>query len=158
MSQDHGLDDVPPITDGSAEAALERARFVADLMDDAFEVPGTDMRVGLDPILGIAPVSGDAISAVVSLYIVGEAARTGVPKGKLARMLFNAGVDATVGSIPVLGTIFDAFWKANQWNVSMMEEHLADEDRDEYATDDDPAPDAVNIDIDEESDDASDDA
>ncbi|MFC6725863.1 DUF4112 domain-containing protein [Halobium palmae] len=154
MSQDRDLDDVPSLSDASTEAALERVRFVADLMDDAFEIPGTDVSVGLDPLLGIAPVSGDAVSGAISLYIVGEAARAGVPKGKLARMLFNVGVDVSVGSIPVLGTIFDAFWKANQWNASMMEDYLEGASVDDhYATEKDADPDAVSIDIDEESDD-----
>jgi hypothetical protein len=154
MSSDEiGPDGVPSLTEPAPEAALERARYVAELMDSAFTIPGTDVDVGLDPILGILPAYGDVASGLVSLYIVAEAARAGVPKGKLARMLLNVGVDVTVGSIPVLGTVFDAFWKANVWNVEKIEEHLAmaTSGGDEWRTDE-STDDAVTIDLDEDAD------
>ena len=106
---------------GNEQAALERVRLVARLLDEAVRVPGTDYRVGLDPILGILPGAGDAIAAALSLYPVVEAVRLGASKGTLAKMLFLVAVDFTVGSVPVLGTIFDAFWKANEWNADTIE-------------------------------------
>ena len=119
---DWSLEDVP--LSGDAEATLERIEWVGDLLDEAVPVPGTDYRVGLDPILGILPVGGDAVAALISLYIVGEAARMGVSKSKLALMVGLVAVDAVVGSIPVLGTLFDAVWKANKWNVEMLKREL----------------------------------
>lgn len=107
---------------GTEAAALKRVRFLARLMDDAVEVPGTDYRVGLDPILGILPGAGDAVSALLSLYPVVEAYRLGASKETLGKMLALVGIDFAVGSIPVLGTLFDAVWKANEWNVRTIEE------------------------------------
>lgn len=103
---------------------MKRVRAVANLLDDAVEVPGTNYSVGLDPILGIVPAGGDATAAAISLYIVLEGANLGLPPEKLAKMLALVGVDAVVGSVPILGTVFDAVWKANQWNVSTIEEHV----------------------------------
>ena len=105
-------------------AALERVRTFGWLLDDAVPVPGTDYRVGLDPVLGILPVAGDAIAALLSLYPVVEAYRLGVERRSLARMLALVAVDAGVGSVPVLGTLFDAFWTANEWNVRTIERHV----------------------------------
>lgn len=123
-------DDVPDTVD---QAALERLQTVARLLDDLVRVPGTDFRVGLDPIVGSVPIVGDALSAGVSLYIVAESARLGVSYGTLLRMLAMVGVDAAGGSIPIVGTVFDAFWKANKWNVAMaladVSRHRLDEER-----------------------------
>lgn len=109
------------------EAAVRRMQFVANLLDESVRVPGTSFRIGLDPILGIAPVGGDAVSAVFSVYIVLESARLGVPFGTLLRMVANVSLDFAVGSIPVLGTVFDVFWKANKRNLELALEELAPE-------------------------------
>ena len=115
-------DDLPATID---DGALERMRLVAHALDEGIRVPGTDARVGLDPIVGILPGAGDTAAAVVSLYLVIEAARMGVSRSTLLRMLANVGVDAVVGSVPVLGVVFDAFWKANTWNLQLALEDLA---------------------------------
>lgn len=94
-------------------------RAVARILDDSVRVPGTDFRVGLDPILGLLPGAGDAVAAGLSLYIVVEAARLGVPYRTIVRMLVNLAIDAAGGSIPVVGTVFDAVWKANRRNVEL---------------------------------------
>lgn len=106
------------------EAALDRLRTVAYLLDEAVAIPGTDIRVGLDPILGVIPGVGDALSAGLSLYVVLEAANLGVSYTTIVQMLGNVAVDAAVGSVPVVGTVFDALWKANAWNVELIEEDL----------------------------------
>ena len=97
-------------------------------MDDAFRVPGTEFRIGLDPILGILPVVGDGVATLFSLYVVAEAAVAGVPQRTLLRMLAVVAVDTVVGSVPVLGPVFDAAWKANRWNVRTLERHVGTED------------------------------
>ena len=92
-------------------------RLVAGGLDNLFRIPGTNYRVGLDPIVGVVPVAGDLVSAGISMYIVLEAARLGVSYGTLLRMLATVGVDAVGGSVPYVGPLFDAVWKANEWNV-----------------------------------------
>ncbi|NHN61416.1 MULTISPECIES: DUF4112 domain-containing protein [Halorussus] len=110
------VEDEPP--------AMERVRTVARLLDEAIELPVINYKIGLDPILGILPVGGDAVSAAISLYIVAEGAQMGASRDTLLKMLFNVGVDAVVGSVPVLGTVIDAVWKANERNVALLEEEL----------------------------------
>lgn len=107
-----------------AEAALARARIVSELLDSAVTIPVVDVEVGLDPILGLLPVAGDAATAVVSLYVVLEAALAGVGRWTLLRMLVNVGVDVLVGSIPVVGDVFDVFFRANDRNVALFEERV----------------------------------
>jgi hypothetical protein len=101
-------------------AALGRVRTVAHLLDDSLRVPGTDFRIGLDPLLGLVPVGGDLLAAVCSLYIVAEAARLGVRKRTLVRMLCNVALDTALGSVPVVGDLFDAYWKANVKNAELV--------------------------------------
>lgn len=107
-------------------AALKRARNAGTLLDEAIRIPGIGYRVGIDPIIGLLPVSGDAVGALLSLYIVAEAARLGAPRKTLARMVANIAVDAVGGSIPIAGSLLDVVWKANERNVSLLESHLAE--------------------------------
>ncbi|EMA41431.1 DUF4112 domain-containing protein [Halococcus hamelinensis] len=123
MADDLDLDDL----DRADRAALKRTRAAATFLDEAFQVPGTNYRVGADPILSIVPVSGDVAGAILSMYIVGEAVRIGVPRKTLAQMVVNISIDTASGSIPVLGTIADAAFKANRRNVELIEEYLAGE-------------------------------
>jgi hypothetical protein len=106
--------------------AMDRIRTVSRLLDEAFEVPLIDYKIGLDPILGILPAGGDAVAAAVSLYIVAEGARMGASTDTVLKMVLNVAVDAVIGSIPVLGTIFDAVWKANERNVALLEEEFSE--------------------------------
>lgn len=94
------------------------------LLDDAVRIPGTDVRVGLDPVLGILPVVGDSVAGLLSAYIIFEGYRADAPATLLAKMVALVAVDTVVGSIPVLGPVFDTFWKANTWNVDMLASHL----------------------------------
>lgn len=104
---------------------LER---IALLMDKAIRIPGTDIRFGLDPIIGFFfPVAGDAIGAVVSAYIVLVSVRYGLPKIVIARMVFNIAADFIVGSIPFLGDAADIAWKVNTRNVRLLNKHASGE-------------------------------
>ena len=103
---------------------LERLRTLSRLLDNAFVIPGTRYRIGLDGIVGLVPGIGDAIGAIFSLYIIFQAARMGVPKATLARMLGNVGVDTIVGEIPLLGDLFDVGFKSNIRNMSLIEQHV----------------------------------
>ena len=112
------------MVDERSHPAVRRSRTVSTLMDEAVRLPGTGYRVGIDPLLGLVPFGGDTVAFVLSLYPIVEAARLGLPRSTLARMFVNVGVDFLVGSVPVLGTLFDAVWKANERNVRLMERHL----------------------------------
>lgn len=114
----------PPEMSAREEAALRRVRAVSRLLDEAIRVPGTNFRIGVDPILGILPVAGDAVAAAVSLYPVAEAYRLGAPMPMLAKMLALVAIDASIGSVPLLGPLFDAVWKANTWNRRALERYI----------------------------------
>nr|WP_224450196.1 DUF4112 domain-containing protein [Haloprofundus salilacus] len=105
---------------------LGRLRRLGRLLDNSIRIPGTNRRIGLDPIVGLVPVVGDVPITAVSAYIVAEAAYLGVPKVTVLRMLFNLVVDAVVGSVPVVGDVFDAVWKANARNVALAEARRGD--------------------------------
>lgn len=122
-----GPDTPDELPDGVDEAAVARMRTVARLLDDSVRVPGTTRRIGLDPIIGVLPVAGDALTTGLSLYIVLESARLGVPTRTLVRMVANVAVDAAGGSVPVVGDLFDATFKANQRNVDLALAALAAE-------------------------------
>lgn len=100
---------------------LRRARRAATLLDAAVRVPGTSIRVGLDPILSVLPVAGDAVGVLCSLYVVAEAARAGVRPRTLAAMLGLIAVDAAVGSLPLVGPVADAVLRVNERNVALFE-------------------------------------
>lgn len=116
--------DTRPSDDGMDHPALGRVDTVGRLLDDAVRLPGTSIRVGIDPILGILPVAGDTVAAVLSGYIILEGYRADAPLSLLVKMTALVAVDALVGSIPVLGTLFDVFWTANTWNVDLLAAHL----------------------------------
>jgi hypothetical protein len=93
--------------------------------DTVFEIPGLGWRFGLDPIIGLIPIAGDFLSSLVSLYILAVAAEMRVPRSTMLRMGLNVAIDYFVGSIPVLGNIFDFAWKANYRNLQLLERSLA---------------------------------
>ncbi|HJK96699.1 MAG TPA: DUF4112 domain-containing protein [Polyangiaceae bacterium LLY-WYZ-14_1] len=103
----------PPVADW-----VER---FTQLMDEAIRIPGTNIRFGVDALLGLIPGIGDAVSAAASLSVIGLAIREGVPVLVLLRMVLNVGIDAVVGAIPALGTVFDVFYKANRRNLTLLE-------------------------------------
>jgi hypothetical protein len=103
---------------------IQRVRVLAKLLDNSISIPGTSWKFGFDPIIGLIPVIGDMMGAVLSGYIIVEAARSEVPPFTLARMLVNVGIDTLLGSVPGVGDVFDAVWKANIKNVVLLEQHL----------------------------------
>src|SRR5689334_2978122 len=84
----------------SREDALARMTLLATLLDSAFVIPGLNRRFGLDAVIGLVPGVGDAITALMSAYIIWEAYRLGLPRWKIARMIGNVVVDTTLGSVP----------------------------------------------------------
>jgi NAD/NADP transhydrogenase beta subunit len=104
--------------------SLRRARALATLLDDAIRIPGTSVRFGIDPIVGLVPGLGDLLGGAASIYIILEAARAGASSSVLLRMSINVGIDTVVGSLPVLGDLFDFAWKSNTRNVRLLSRHL----------------------------------
>lgn len=106
----------------SEENELEQ---LARWMDSIFEIPGIRLRFGLDALIGLIPGLGDTITSLISLYILTAASRYGVSRATMARMAANIAVDYVFGAIPLLGDVFDVYWKANQKNVALLRRHAA---------------------------------
>lgn len=104
---------------------LRRLSNAARLMDTAVRIPGTGIRFGADSLMGLVPVIGDAGGAIVGLAIIYEARRLGVPANKISRMLGNVAVDATVGAVPLVGDLFDVYFKAHRRNIGIVLDHFA---------------------------------
>ena len=113
-----------PAHDPAAAADLERVERLARLMDARYGIPGTRFRFGLDSLLGLVPGVGDTLALAPSAWMVWRAWHHGVPRNKLAKMAVNTGVDYVVGSIPVVGDLFDFGFKANLRNAAILREHL----------------------------------
>ena len=103
---------------------LARLRKVAWRMDAIFYIPGTRISVGLDNILGLIPVVGDAAALAPSLWLIWQARRLGATPGALAYMCFNTLLDLVIGSIPIVGDIFDVLYNANIRNYRALERNL----------------------------------
>lgn len=103
---------------------LDRLRRVGWLLDNSIPIPGTRYRLGIDQLIGLVPGIGDLIGGVLSLYIILEASRMGVPRGLLARMGWNVAVDTFVGEVPVLGDLFDIGFKANLRNLALLDDYI----------------------------------
>jgi hypothetical protein len=99
------------------------------LLDEAFRIPGTGIRFGIDGIIGLVPGVGDVLAGILSLVIPLAAWIRGVPYVTLVRMAANLAIGVLIGSIPVLGDIFDIAWKANRRNYRLLSEHLAEPHR-----------------------------
>jgi hypothetical protein len=110
--------------DPEIAASVARIEAISRLMDDLFEIPGTNVRVGLDAIIGLVPVVGDLISQVVSSYIIWEARQLGVSRFTMARMIANSAVDTVVGLVPFAGDAFDVAFRANRKNLALLKGHL----------------------------------
>jgi hypothetical protein len=101
-------------------ATNEHLDYVAALLDDMFRIPGTQIRFGLDAVIGWVPGIGDAMAGIASSLIVFAAWRRGVQAVTLVRMIANVALETTVGAIPVAGDIFHIFWKANRRNYRLL--------------------------------------
>ena len=134
--QQRAPDEAPPSSIGAAfrppgprddeTRRRERLDRFAFLLDDAFRIPGTERRVGLDALIGLVPGIGDAAGALLSSYFLYEGARLGVSVATLLRMTLNIGIETGVGLVPVLGDLFDFAFKANDRNARLIERFLDD--------------------------------
>ena len=93
-------------------------------MDTAFEVPGLGWRFGWDALIGLIPGAGDVATTAVSMYVIALAGRLGMPKILISRMALNVAIDMILGSLPLVGDLFDVWWKANQRNNALLKARL----------------------------------
>ena len=105
------------------DARLRALRRWQRLLDSAFRVPGTDVRFGWDPIVGLIPGAGDIATALMAIALIVEAHRLRLPRVVQLRMLLNVGIDVLVGLVPFVGDVADVFWKANAKNLDLLERH-----------------------------------
>jgi hypothetical protein len=98
-------------------------RFVSQLMDTMFVIPGTNIRFGLDPIIGLLPGVGDSADAIISAFLISRSARYGVPKIILARMALNVLINTFGGALPIFGDAFSVWWKSNAMNYELLRKH-----------------------------------
>jgi hypothetical protein len=98
-------------------------RLISGLMDTAFRVPGTKVRFGVDPLIGLFPGIGDGAGAVVSVFLIGMSARYGLPKIVLARMALNALINGVIGTVPFAGDLFSVWFKSNAANYELLRKH-----------------------------------
>jgi len=106
---------------------IERLRTLQRLLDSVFRIPGTGIRFGLDPLIGLVPWLGDVMTGAFSVTLLVHANRFGVPKIVQLRMLVNVAIDTLVGAIPFAGDIADVFWKSNRRNFALLERHAGGE-------------------------------
>jgi len=106
------------------ESVRKRIEAMEHLLEGLFRIPGTNQKIGLDVILDIIPVGGDAIGALMGAWIVWEARNLGMSKMQLARMSGNVGLDFVLGLIPVVGAIPDFLFRSNTRNLKIIRRHL----------------------------------
>jgi hypothetical protein len=115
--------------DGSSEidreAAQRSAEFIADLMDTAIRVPGTDIRIGLDPLIGLLPGVGDAIAGAIGSTLLLLAHRLGVPRIVQVRMGLNVLLNALGGAVPGFGDLFSVWFKSNVRNARLLRRYAS---------------------------------
>jgi hypothetical protein len=105
---------------------LRSLRSLQRLLDEAFHLPGTTLRFGIDPIIGLLPWVGDVLTAVLSCAILMQAHHMGLPRVVQLRMLLNIGIDVLIGVVPLVGDVADVFWKSNTRNLALLETHAAE--------------------------------
>jgi len=105
-------------------AVRKRIEALEHLLEGLFVIPGINRRIGLDVILDLIPVGGDAVGAAMGAYMVWEARNLGMSKTQIARMMGNVGIDFALGLIPFVGAIPDALFRSNSRNLKIIRRHL----------------------------------
>jgi len=113
----------------SRRETVERLDRLATLLDTALVIPGTNIRFGADALVGLVPGIGDAITTILSAYIVYEAHRLGAPAHLITRMVANVAFDSLITAVPVAGSVADVFFRANRRNMRLLREWLDREGR-----------------------------
>ncbi|WP_370140797.1 MULTISPECIES: DUF4112 domain-containing protein [unclassified Bradyrhizobium] len=118
-----------PFGNLTREQRIARLDAIARLLDVAFILPGTNIRYGIDGLIGLIPVVGDIITTAISLWLVREARALGAPWYITARMLGNVALDGVVGLVPFAGDAFDVMFRANMRNVRLLRRWLEKQPR-----------------------------
>lgn len=113
-----------PLETEHKKALVKRLETFADLMETRWRIPGTNIPVGLDFLLGLFPVVGDVFTGLLSCWLVWKARALHLPKRIYVRMIINIMIDVVVGSVPVLGDVFDLAYRANTRNVRLLVKYL----------------------------------
>ena len=111
------------------EEKLLRLKRFSHNLDEAFTIPGTKHKIGIDPIIGLIPIGGDLIGGVLSIYIMHAGIRMGMPRAAIVRMFTNVALEFIIGCIPIIGDLFDATWKSNQRNVKLIQDSVVSEEK-----------------------------
>ena len=106
------------------QAVRNRVEAMEKVLERAFVIPGINRPIGVDSIVGLVPVVGDIVTALMGAYIVWEARNLGMSKLQLTRMAANVGIDTALGAIPFAGDVFDFFWRSNSKNLRIIRKHL----------------------------------
>jgi len=113
-----------PVHNRDPQRDLDEIDRISALLDSKFRLPGTRLRFGWDSILGLVPGVGDAITLIPAGYLLVKGYRLGARKRTMARMAVNIGLDTTIGAIPVIGDVFDLFYKSNRRNFDLLRREL----------------------------------
>ncbi len=113
-----------PLLERDAAAVRQRIEALELLLERAFVIPGTRRRIGLDAVVGLVPVAGDAVAAAMGVYCLWEARNLGLPRWKIVRMAGNVAFDFAVGAIPFAGDVFDFLFASNTRNLKIIRRHL----------------------------------
>ena len=111
------------------EEKLLRLKRLSHNLDEAFTIPGTERKIGIDPIIGLIPGGGDLIGGALSIYIMHAGIRMGMPRSVIIRMFGNIALEFIIGCIPIIGDLFDVMWKSNQRNVKLIEDSIISEEK-----------------------------
>ena len=106
------------------EEKLTRLRQLSENLDESFTIPGTNIKFGIDALIGLVPGGGDLIGGLFSLYLLRIAIKMKLPKSAILSIMFNIIIDTTIGIVPVIGDIFDILWKSNKRNMRIIEKNL----------------------------------
>jgi hypothetical protein len=106
---------------------IERLDRLAWVLDANWRIPGTRIRFGVDQAISFVPVVGDVAAGALASYIVYNAARHGAPRTLIMRMMVNLGIDMAFGSVPLVGTVFDVFFKVSKRNMALLRQHLIEQ-------------------------------
>jgi hypothetical protein len=117
---DHRIQILKPGHQVPDMAVVER---FARLLDSRFIIPGTNIRFGIDPILSLFPVLGDLITFLISGILIYIMHNHGASRKVVIKMIMNSTLDAIIGAIPLVGTVFDVFYRSNDRNVKLLREH-----------------------------------
>jgi hypothetical protein len=112
---------IPPEPPEGAALTDDSLAVLASLLDDVFRIPGTPIRFGLDPLIGLIPGLGDLIGGIASFVIIFAAWQRGLPRVTISRMLANNAIDTLLGTVPFVGDVFDVAWKANRKNLNLLQ-------------------------------------